>query len=45
MKREEAYRQYLNEVSAFEKYGGLNVISFEEWLNIKGIEIVTEENK
>lgn len=45
MKREVAYRQYLNEVSAFEKYGGLNVISFEEWLNIKGIEIDTAENE
>ena len=45
MKREVAYRQYLNEVSAFEKYGGLNVISFEEWLNVKGIEIGTAENE
>lgn len=40
-----AYRQYLNEVSAFEKYGGLNVISFKEWLNIKEIEIGTAENE
>ena len=45
MKREVAYRQYLYEVSAFEKYGSLNVISFEEWLNIKGIEIGTAENE
>ncbi len=39
MKRESAYRQYLNEVSTFEKYGSLNVISFEDWLSIKGIVI------
>ena len=39
MKKKEAYGYYLNEVSAFEKYGSLNVISFEDWLNIKGIQI------
>ena len=39
MTREEAYREYLNDVSAFEKYGSSNIISFEDWLDIKGIEI------
>ena len=39
MTREQLYRTYLNEVSSYEKYGGISVISFEEWLDIKGIQI------
>ena len=45
MTRESAYRQYLNEVSAFEKYGSLNIISFEDWLDIKGIEVDNENDE
>lgn len=45
MTRESAYRQYLNEVSAFEKYGSLSIISFEDWLDIKGIEVDNENDE
>lgn len=39
MTREEAYRQYLNEVSMFEQYCQKNTITFEQWLDIKGLSI------
>ena len=29
------FEQYLDEVAQFEKYGGKNVISYEDWLHIK----------
>lgn len=35
--RKKLYEQYLAEVASFEKYGTTNVISFEEWLEIKNI--------
>lgn len=45
MTKENAYREYLNNVSAFEKYDSSNIISFEDWLDIKGIEIDYVENE
>ena len=36
---EKLYEQYLAEVASFEKYGSTNIISFEEWLEIKHIKI------
>lgn len=39
MTKEQAYEQYNYEVSLYEQYGGTNIISFEDWLEIKGIEI------
>lgn len=35
----EAYAQYEFEVALFEQWGTTNVITFEEWLKIKGITI------
>lgn len=37
MTREKLYQQYLYEVSSYEKYGSKNSISFDDWLDIKGI--------
>ena len=35
-KRDELWYQYQAEVAAFERFGQKNVITFEEWLDIKG---------
>lgn len=32
----ELYRQYEAEVDLFERFGATNIISFDEWLDIKG---------
>jgi hypothetical protein len=37
MKKEQALSQYSYEVSLFEAYGTTNVITFEDWIKIKGI--------
>lgn len=37
MTKEQAYNQYQFEVALFEQYGTKNIISFEEWLEIKNI--------
>lgn len=39
MTKEQAYKQYEQEVTLFEQWGATNVINFEEWLKIKGITI------
>lgn len=39
MTREEAYQQYEFEVSLYEQWGSRNTVSFEDWLEIKGIQI------
>ena len=39
MTKEQAYAQYEYEVSLFEQWGDTNIITFEEWLQIKGIKI------
>lgn len=41
MTKEQAYAQYEYEVSLFEQWGDTNIITFEEWLQIKGIKITT----
>lgn len=35
MPHEELYKQYLDEVSSFERYGSKNIITFDEWKWIK----------
>lgn len=37
MTKEQAYNKYQFEVALFEQYGTKNIISFEEWLEIKNI--------
>ena len=39
MKRQDAINQYHIEVALFEQYGAINIITFEEWLEIKKIKI------
>ena len=39
MTKEQAYKQYEQEVAWYEQWGATNVINFEEWLEIKGITI------
>ena len=39
MSREEAFRQFEYEVSHLEKCGHTNVITFDEWISIKNINI------
>jgi len=39
MKRQDAINQYHIEVALFEQYGSINIITFEEWLEIKKIKI------
>ena len=34
--RNELWYQYQSEVATLERFGQSNVISFDEWLNIKG---------
>ncbi len=34
--RDELYRQYEAEVDLYERFGATNIISFDEWLDIKG---------
>jgi hypothetical protein len=37
MTKEQAYAQYEFEVALFEQWGATNSITFDEWLQIKGI--------
>jgi len=37
MTKEQAYNQYQFEVALFEQWGTKNIISFEEWLEIKNL--------
>jgi len=39
MERQEAMNQYHIEVALYEQYGACNIITFEEWLDIKGIQL------
>lgn len=39
MTREEALNQYYYEVALFEQWGAINIITFEEWLDVKGIKL------
>lgn len=39
MKRQDAIKQYHNDVALFEQYGATNTITFEEWLKIKDIKL------
>ena len=42
MTREEAYNQYLREVTLFEQWGSKNTTTFDEWLEIKNIKLEPE---
>lgn len=44
MTKEEAYTQYEYEVALFEQWGDTNNITFDEWLQIKGIDIETKSD-
>jgi len=39
MTRTEALEQYYMEVALFEQYGSSNIVTFDEWLEIKNIEL------
>lgn len=39
MTREKAFAQYQYEVALFEQWGSINTTTFEEWLEIKGIQL------
>lgn len=39
MERQKAINQYQTEVALYEQYGACSIITFEEWLDIKGIQI------
>lgn len=39
MERQKAINQYNAEVASFEQYGTSSVVTFEEWLDIKGIQL------
>lgn len=36
MRRKELWYQYTAEVASFERFGQKNIITFDEWLDIKG---------
>ena len=38
-KEEELKKQYIYETSLFERFGTHSVVTFEEWLNIKNIQL------
>lgn len=40
MTRKQAEEQYWLEVALYEQYGAKNIISFDEWVEIKGITII-----
>lgn len=39
MERQKAIKQYHTEVALYEQYGACSIITFEEWLYIKGIQL------
>lgn len=39
MNKEEAINQYHTEVALYEQYGACSIITFEEWLDIKDIQL------
>ena len=43
MTKEEAYSQYVHEVALFEQWGAINTTTFDEWLEIKNIELEDEK--
>lgn len=40
MTEKQAEEQYWREVALYEQYGAKNIISFDEWVEIKGITII-----
>ena len=39
MERQKAINQYHTEVALYEQYGACNIITFDEWLDIKDIQL------
>ena len=39
IERQKAINQYHTEVALYEQYGACSIITFEEWLDIKGIQL------